>query len=224
MRTEGLRKLALIALSLCIGATSLVACQKVEPKTSAETKVEETGETTMVYDIPVVEPQNLSEEQLAYTYKQEFEDLVLLNSQDEEINLSSFRGKYIVMVFWASWCPDCQRELPIIQEVYDMYKDREDVEFVMVNLVGKRKSREETATSGQAYLDEHGMTLPNYRDMTQASREIYGLKNIPTTIIYNKEGEAQVLSLTPKGEKAYCYVGEIPKAVLVNALERILNQ
>lgn len=214
-------KKILLTVMCCAMGLSLVSCVSEKQQASYSQETQKESEIEKMQNIPVVDPQNLSEEQLAYTYKEEFEDLTLLNAQDEEIKLSSFKGKTIVLVFWASWCPDCQRELPVIHEVYESYKDRTDVQFVMVNLVGKRKTREETATSGQAYLDAQGLHLPHFRDMTQASREIYGLKNIPTTIIYNKEGKAEVLSLTPQGEKAYCYVGEIPKDVLKEALERI---
>lgn len=211
------KKICLWIASMTLATCGLSACSLAKDTQVSEKNLSKD-------EIPVVESQNLSAEQLAYTYKEDFEDIKLLNEQGEEVMLSSFKGKNIVLVFWASWCPDCQRELPILQEVYDQYKEREDLQFVLVNLVGKRKTREETASSGGEYLKAKGFTLPNYRDMTQASRESYELKNIPTTILYDKEGKAQILSLTPEGKEAYCYVGEIPKDVLVQAIERVLQK
>src|SRR5574344_2254098 len=51
-------------------------------------------------------------------------DFTLTSSKNEEIKLSDYKGKYVVLDFWASWCPDCQADTPNIVNAYQQFKDK----------------------------------------------------------------------------------------------------
>lgn len=59
-------------------------------------------------------------------------DFALPTPAGDTVSLSSLRGRYVVLDFWASWCPDCRKDAPEIVRLHDMYKDR-GVEFVGVS-------------------------------------------------------------------------------------------
>ena len=50
-------------------------------------------------------------------------DFTLRDVQSRKVSLSDFRGKYVLVEFWASWCGDCRREMPIIKTIHAKYKD-----------------------------------------------------------------------------------------------------
>ena len=59
-------------------------------------------------------------------------DFQLMSPDGKPVRLSDYRGKYIVLDFWASWCPDCLRDIPDVQNMYRKYHAR-GVEFIGVS-------------------------------------------------------------------------------------------
>lgn len=58
-------------------------------------------------------------------------DFKLDNLDGKAVKLSDFRGKTVVLVFWASWCPDCRREIPELKEMYAKHGSK--VQFVSIS-------------------------------------------------------------------------------------------
>ena len=54
-------------------------------------------------------------------------DFVLKDQNGKQVSLTDYRGKVIFLNFWATWCPPCQRELPHIQELYEKYRNSDEV-------------------------------------------------------------------------------------------------
>ena len=48
-------------------------------------------------------------------------DFTVLNEQGEEVTLSSYFGKPIILNFWATWCPNCREEMPDFQDIHELY-------------------------------------------------------------------------------------------------------
>ena len=59
-------------------------------------------------------------------------DFKLKTSEGKTLKLSSFKGKYVVLDFWASWCPDCRKDIPEVQRMYNKFHAK-GVEFVGVS-------------------------------------------------------------------------------------------
>lgn len=96
---------------------------------------------------------------------------------------ADFKGKKIVYVAWASWCPDCQQELPILNELRKEYQDT--IEFVPVNLLVKG----ETPEKAQAFLKEKGLEFNYYSDKEKSFQKALEIHSIPTMIFVDQEGK-----------------------------------
>lgn len=59
---------------------------------------------------------------------------------DNPVRLSDFKGKYVVLDFWATWCKDCRAEVPAMKELYAVYSRRNDVQFLGVSFDTDKQS------------------------------------------------------------------------------------
>ncbi len=94
--------------------------------------------------------------------------------------LSSYRGKFVFLNFWATWCGPCRYEMPSMQKVYDELKD-EGFVIVAVNLQEDRKLVKK-------FLDQYGLTFPVLLDKKGRVGAMYGARSIPTTYLIDRKG------------------------------------
>ena len=112
-------------------------------------------------------------------------DFTVLDAQGNEVKLSDFQGKPVVLNFWASWCGPCKSEMPDFDEVYGEYG--EEVQFMMVNLTDGSRETVETATE---FVEEQGYSFPVYFDTQSQGAIAYGVMAIPTTYFIDAQGNA----------------------------------
>lgn len=137
--------------------------------------------------------------------KNQAKDFTVFDAEGNKVKLSNFKGKPIVLNFWASWCPQCKSEMPHFNEVYADALD--DVQFMMVDLTdGKR----ETQSDGQKYVENMGYDFPVYFDKEQQASNIYAISSIPTTYFIDAEGDI-----------VKSYVGAIDKKTIIYAINLI---
>ena len=110
-------------------------------------------------------------------------DILVKDQQGNLLNLDDFKGKPIVINFWASWCGPCQSEMPNFNEVY--LKEKDNIEFIMVVLIDGSK---ETESSASKFISSKGYSLPIYFDQKNTSQKNYAVSSIPTTVFINKDG------------------------------------
>ena len=110
-------------------------------------------------------------------------DVTIVDSDGNEVKLSDFRGKGVVLNFWASWCGPCKSEMPHFQAAYEEHG--EDIHFVMVNMsTAFGDTREDAA----AVISEGGYTFPVYYDDNAECAYGYGVSGIPVSIFIDKNG------------------------------------
>ena len=110
-------------------------------------------------------------------------DFTVYDREGNTVRLSDFRGKPVVLNFWASWCGPCKKEMPDFEEIYKEYG--EEIHFVMVNLTDGAQETMKTATT---FLDSSGYTFPVYYDKDTDAAYTYQVYGIPVTYFINAEG------------------------------------
>lgn len=128
----------------------------------------------------------------------EASDFKMKTVDGKTFRLSKLRGKYVVLDFWASWCPDCRRDIPEILRMYDHFRGK-GVEFVGVSF-------DTDAQNWKNALQKYGIRWTQVSELvrfhdTQISKT-YGVKWIPSMVLIDPKGKV-VLStvLWPKLER-----------------------
>ncbi len=95
-------------------------------------------------------------------------------------SLAEQRGKVVLVNFWASWCPPCREEAPVLERAWRAYKDK-GVVLVGVDVW-------DTEADARAFMKEFGITYPNGPDPNGEIAIEYGLTGVPETWFIDREG------------------------------------
>ncbi len=108
-------------------------------------------------------------------------DFTVYDAEGNEVKLSDFIGKPIILNFWASWCFPCITEMPHFNTKYQEYGDQ--IQFLMVNVTAA-----DTMEEAQALLEQRGFEFPVLFDMDGDAMTVYKVSSIPVTYLINSEG------------------------------------
>ncbi|WP_048308007.1 TlpA disulfide reductase family protein [Halomonas sp. PR-M31] len=128
----------------------------------------------------------------------ELPDIALEDLEGNQVNLHSLQGKPLVLNLWATWCPPCRREMPLLAEA----DKREDVRIVIVN-------QGETLLTAVRYLDGQGLDFNHaLLDPEQRLMVVVESPGLPTSLLFDADGQ-----LVKR------HVGELTRAQLTAWLE-----
>ena len=130
-------------------------------------------------------------------------------SSSEMVNLSDYKGKVVIVDFWATWCPPCRKGIPDLVELKNEFKDK-DFEIIGISL--------DTFTRGGAtkndvvpFIKDYGINYPILIGNQNVTQQWGGIQSITTSFVINKEGYiiAGYPGLVPKEQ----YLKDINKAL-----------
>lgn len=127
-------------------------------------------------------------------------DFELESLEGGSVRLSEFRGRPVLLVFGATWCPPCRAEAPLIQDAHEEYPE------LVVLLV----DMDESADVVQGYVDEMGLTHLVLLDTTSAATHKYHVNAIPASFFIDAAGVIRALE-----------VGQLSRAALAEKLAAI---
>lgn len=132
-------------------------------------------------------------------------DFTVTTIDGQNVKLSDFRGKPVVLNFWASWCGPCKSEMPAFQAAY--WEKGSQVQFMMVNLTGSS----ETVETASGFIADEGYTFPVFYDTAGEGSAAYRVMSIPATYFIDSDGNIVA-----------SHVGAMDSATLETYLARIL--
>ena len=121
-------------------------------------------------------------------------DFALPSVNGDSISLSSLRGKYVLVDFWASWCPDCRKSNPQLVELFQKYKDKN---FTLLSV-----SIDEEPDRWKAAIEKNGLVWPQVIDIKGWQSEVaktFAVQWIPTGILIDPQGIILARSTEPAG-------------------------
>lgn len=167
-KSEGLILFILLFAAIIVGAYLFYSSLS---KTAAESETPKPEETQAAASS---EPE--AEKDLA-------EDFTVYDVDGNEVRLSDFAGRPVVLNFWTSWCSYCKLEMPDFNEVWADYGD--DVVFMMVNVTDGSR---ETLEDGMSYIVDKGYSFPVYYDTDLDATYAYNIQSLPTTVFIDSDG------------------------------------
>ena len=110
-------------------------------------------------------------------------DFTVYDLEGNAHKLSDFRGKPVILNFWATWCGYCQVEMPDFDEKFKEYGDK--VHFIMLNVTD---GAQETVESASTFIQENGYSFPVYYDTDMDATGSYNTTGLPVTYFIDADG------------------------------------
>lgn len=160
---------------LIIATPALTSCKRNAKKAAEEPVAEETA---VEEDLDTQYAKDLLPKGTAAP------EFILKTPEDKEVSLKDFQGKYVVLDFWASWCPDCRKDAPEVKALWEKYGEK--VAFVGVSFdTEKEKWVDYITENGLGWC--HVSPLAKWKE-TQVSQD-YKVNWIPSMYLIDPEGK-----------------------------------
>lgn len=122
-----------------------------------------------------------------------------------ELSLADLHGSVVVVNFWASWCPPCRDEAPVLEKIWREYENQ-GVIFVGVNF-------RDVPAKAMTFIEEFDITYPNGLDPYNRVSKAYGITGVPETFLIARDGHV-----------VEHYIGPVSEADLRAALKEVLQE
>ena len=111
-----------------------------------------------------------------------YEDLTFLDAKNNQIDLNDYKGNLILLNFWATWCAPCKEEMPSL-DLLQKHENLNRLKIFPINV-----GQDNLENSLKFFEDLNIKNLKIYFDSPTTLAKRFGLRGIPTTIIFNKDG------------------------------------
>ena len=117
-------------------------------------------------------------------------DFIAPSPDGKPVKLADYRGKVILLNFWATWCPPCREEMPAMERLYQRYKDKG---FVVVAV-----SVDSDIVVVPPFVKQNKLTFPIGHDPKMALAERYGVRALPSSFFIGRQGNLSGLAIGPR--------------------------
>lgn len=108
-------------------------------------------------------------------------DFTLTDINGNEVKLSDFKGKKVVLNFWAVWCKYCREEMPDMEKVHKKFEEEGNAVLLAINV-------QEDMDKVKKYVEDSNLTLRVLMDYDGAVASMFPVEGFPTTFILNSDG------------------------------------
>lgn len=117
-------------------------------------------------------------------------DMPLTAVNGSKVNLNQYQGRWLVVNYWATWCPPCIVEMPELQSFHDEYADKG---AMVIGINVENISKQQLVT----FLDDYFITYPNFVAGPTQQSELGLIPGLPTTFMVSPEGEVVARQVGP---------------------------
>ena len=132
-------------------------------------------------------------------------DFTLATLDETTITLSELKGQVALINIWATWCPPCRAEMPVIQATYERYRDQ-GFTVLAVDL-------QEDPRTVADFMQRYGLTFPALLDRDGAVAATYRSSALPSSFFIDRGGVVRAV-----------YRGPMPRSVLAGTVEQLLRE
>ena len=112
-----------------------------------------------------------------------YEDVIFKDVNQKDVSLADFKGKLVILNFWATWCAPCREEMPSLDHLQSN-SNLNNLKIFPINI------GEEDASKSESFFKELDINnLEVYFDAPITLAKKFSLRGVPTTILFNKEGK-----------------------------------
>ena len=111
-------------------------------------------------------------------------ELTLTDMQDQTVSLADYRGQWVLVNNWATWCPPCRAEMPELKAFYEAHKDEG---FVLIAI-----SSGDTKAQIADFTQEYGLSFPMWQDPTSASLRAFRMDYLPSSFVIDPSGTVRL--------------------------------
>ncbi len=111
-------------------------------------------------------------------------ELTLTDMEEQTVSLADYRGQWVLVNNWATWCPPCRAEMPELNAYYEAHKDEG---FVLVAI-----SSGDTKAQIVDFTQEYGLSFPMWQDPTSASLRAFRMDYLPSSFVIDPLGTVRL--------------------------------
>jgi thiol-disulfide isomerase/thioredoxin len=112
-----------------------------------------------------------------------YEDVIFKDAMQNDVNLEDFKGKLLILNFWATWCAPCREEMPSLDSLQSN-SNLDNLKIFPINI-----GQEDILKSESFFNELNIKNLDIYFDPPITLAKKFSLRGVPTTIFFNKEGK-----------------------------------
>ena len=112
-------------------------------------------------------------------------NFTLKDLNGNEVSLAQYKGKPVVLNFWATWCPPCRNEMPEFNQMDKQFKETGEAVLLTVNMTdGRRETKEKV----EKFMEKNKFDMTVLLDTESEAAQLYKIRYLPTTYIINSKG------------------------------------